>query len=136
MRRILLDTNMYAAFERGDEEVVERLRLADEIALSATILGELLAGFAAGRREAANRDELALFLDSPRVCVVGVDAATADWYARVYTLLRRKGKPIPTNDLWIAASALQHGYLLASRDEHFAVIEGLATVSHPSELTP
>ena len=136
MRRILLDTNMYAAFKRGDHDVVELLRLADEIALSSTILGELLAGFAGGRRESSNREELAAFLDSPRVRVIDVDARTADQYARVYTLLRRKGRPIPTNDLWIAASALQHGYLLASRDEHFAAIEGLATVSHPSELTP
>ncbi len=136
MKRILLDTNMYAAFKRGDDEVVELLRLADEIALSATILGELLAGFAGGRREAGNREELASFLDSPRVRLVAVDAATADWYARVYTLLRRKGRPVPTNDLWIAASALQHGYLLATCDEHFAAIEGLATVSHPSELAP
>ena len=136
MRRILLDTNMYAAFMRGDRDVVELLRLADEIALSSTILGELLAGFAAGRREAANREELASFLDSPRVRVVDVDVATADQYASVFALLRRKGKPIPTNDLWIAASALQHGYLLATRDEHFAAIEGLATVSHPSDLTP
>jgi predicted nucleic acid-binding protein len=136
LSRILLDTNMYAAFKRGDTEIVEMLRLADEIALSSTILGELLAGFAAGRREGSNREELAAFLDSPRVRVVDVDAGTADQYARVYTLLRRKGKPIPTNDLWTAASALQHGYLLASRDQHFAAIQGLATVSHPSDLAP
>lgn len=136
MRRILLDTNMYVAFKRGDGDVVELLRLADEITLSSTILGELLAGFAAGRREAENREELASFLDSPRVRVVDVDAATADRYARVFALLRRKGRPISTNDLWIAASALQHGYLLASRDQHFAAIEGLASVSHPSELAP
>jgi predicted nucleic acid-binding protein len=127
---------MYVAFKRGDGDVVELLRLADEITLSSTILGELLAGFAAGRREAENREELASFLDSPRVRVVDVDAATADRYARVFALLRRKGRPISTNDLWIAASALQHGYLLASRDQHFAAIEGLASVSHPSELAP
>jgi len=136
MKRILLDTTMYAAFKRGDSEVVELVGVADEIALSSTILGELLAGFAAGRREARNREELAAFLDSPRVRVVDVDAATADQYARVFTLLRRKGKPIPTNDLWIAASALQHGYLLATRDEHFAAIEGLPSVAHPSDLMP
>jgi tRNA(fMet)-specific endonuclease VapC len=127
---------MYAAFKRGDRDAVELVGLAEEIALSSTILGELLAGFAGGPREPANREELAAFLDSPRVRTVDVDAATADQYARVYTLLRRKGKPIPTNDMWIAASALQHGYLLASRDEHFAAIEGLATVAHPSELAP
>jgi len=136
VRGILLDTNMYVAFKRGDEDVVEMLRLADDIAISATVLGELLAGFAGGRREGTNREELAAFLDSPRVRIVDVDADTADCYARIYTLLRHKGKPIPTNDLWIAASALQHGLMLVSRDEHFRAIEGLAIASHPNQLVP
>ena len=136
MRRILLDTNRYAAFKRGEQETVEMVRVADEIALSATVIGELLAGFAGGRRESQNRDELAAFFDSPRVHLLKVDEDTADLYARILTALRRTGRPIPTNDLWIAASALQHGLTLATRDSHFAGIAGLATASEPSQLTP
>ncbi|MCI4431280.1 MAG: PIN domain-containing protein [Burkholderiales bacterium] len=85
----------------------------------------MVGGFAAGKRESKNRAELARFLDSPRVEVVPVTAQTADSCALVYSGLRRKGVPIPTNDLWIAASALEHGAALLTRDAHFARIDGL-----------
>ena len=89
------------------------------------MLGELLAGFAVGTREAKNRSELAQFLNSPRVGVYPVTADTADSYALVYAGLRRKGQPIPSNDLWIAASTLEHGAALLSLDAHFAKVDGL-----------
>ena len=136
MKNLLLDTNLYVAFKRGDDDAVELLRLADEVHLSTVVLGELLAGFAAGSRERRNREELTAFLDSPRVRIDAVDEGTADFYGRIFALLRRKGRPIPTNDLWIAATALQHGLVLATRDDHFAAIEGLATASTPSQLLP
>ncbi len=136
MKRLLLDTNVYVAFKRGDDDAVELLRLADEVHLSTVVLGELLAGFAAGSRERRNREELTAFLESPRVRIDAVDEGTADFYGRIFALLRRKGRPIPTNDLWIAATALQHGLVLATRDDHFAAIEGLATAKTPSELLP
>lgn len=136
MRSLLLDTNLYVAFKRGDDDAVELLRLADEVHLSTVVLGELLAGFAAGSREKRNREELTAFLESPRVRIDAVDEGTADFYGRIFALLRRKGRPIPTNDLWIAATALQHGLVLATRDDHFAAIEGLATARTPSELLP
>ena len=115
---------------------MELLAAADEIVVNAVVLGELLAGFAAGTREAPNREELAAFLATPRVRTVAVDETTASFYGRVFALLRRKGRPIPTNDLWIAASALQHGLVLATRDEHFEAIEGLATVRSAAGLLP
>jgi tRNA(fMet)-specific endonuclease VapC len=136
MKRVLLDTNAYVAFKRDDPNVVELLRLADEVVVSTVVLGELLAGFAAGQREPRNREELAQFLASPRVLVVPVDEGTADCYARVFALLRRKGRPIPVNDLWIAATALQHGLLLITYDEHFEAIEGLMTATAPAQLLP
>lgn len=136
MKSLLLDTNMYVAFKRGDGDAVELLRLADEVHLSSVVLGELLAGFAAGSRERRNREELTAFLESPRVRIDAVDEGTADFYGRIFALLRRKGRPIPTNDLWIAATALQHGLVLATRDDHFAAIEGLATAKTPSQLLP
>lgn len=125
MRPILIDTNAYAAFMRGDEPVVEVIAHAERLYLNSVVLGELLGGFAAGSREAKNRAELARFLDSPRVGVYAITAETADSYALVYAGLRRKGQPIPTNDLWIAASALEHGTALLSLDAHFAHVEGL-----------
>ncbi len=122
---ILLDTNAYVAFKQGKAEAVEILQYAPRIAISSTVLGELLAGFAVGTREATNCAELQQFLDSERVHVMAVDNVTAEYYALVYSSLRRKGRPIPTNDLWIAATAIQHGYVLFSYDAHFKEIDGL-----------
>lgn len=102
----------------------------------ATVLGELLGGFAAGKRESANRSELAQFINVPRVKVVPSTAATADLYALVYAALRRKGQPIPTNDLWIAASSLEHGAALLTLDTHFQGIDGLRTGTRLEEFIP
>lgn len=125
MRAMLLDTNAYTALMRGDADIVEVLAHAERLLLCSVVLGELLGGFAAGSREALNRAELARFMNSPRVEVVPVTALTADSYALVYSALRRKGQPIPTNDLWIAACALEHGAAVLTRDAHFAAIDGL-----------
>jgi predicted nucleic acid-binding protein len=122
---VALDTNAYAAFKRGEAEVLAVLRAAPDILISTIVLGELLAGFAAGSREARNRQELAQFIATPRVRVAPVSEVTADNYALTYAQLRRKGKPVPTNDLWIAASALEHGAALLTFDAHFAAIDGL-----------
>ena len=122
---IAIDTNAYSAFKRGRPDVVEVLRHAPDILLSTIVLGELLAGFAAGTREAVNRRELKLFLDSPRVKLVQCGAVTADRYALVYSALRKQGQPIPTNDLWIAARCLEHGCALLTLDSHFAHVGGL-----------
>ena len=136
MRPILLDTNAYTAFMLGEAAVVEVVAHAERICLNSIVLGELLAGFAVGSREAKNRAELAHFLDSPRVEVVAVTAQTADSYALVYSGLRRKGQPIPTNDLWIAASALEHGAALLTRDAHFAQIDGLRCGQRLEDFLP
>lgn len=125
MRLIALDTNAYTAFKRGDEKIVAVLQHAPIIVVCVTVLGELLSGFAAGKRESINRSELTQFLNTPRVKVVSSTTATADLYALVYAALRRKGQPIPTNDLWIAASSLEHGAALLTLDAHFKNIDGL-----------
>lgn len=125
MRPIALDTNAYTAFKRGDEKIVAVLQHAPIIVVCVTVLGELLGGFAAGQRESINRSELTQFLNTPRVKVVSSTTATADLYALVYAALRRKGQPIPTNDLWIAASSLEHGAALLTLDAHFKNIGGL-----------
>jgi tRNA(fMet)-specific endonuclease VapC len=136
MKPVAIDTNAYVAFKRGDESVLEVLRHAAEILVSTTVLGELLAGFAAGSREARNRLELAQFVTTPRVRVVPATEATADNYALVYAALRRKGRPVPTNDLWIAASALEHGAALLSFDGHFSEIDGLRAGQALADFLP
>jgi predicted nucleic acid-binding protein len=131
---VLLDTNGYAAFKQGQAEALDIVRRAARIAVSTVILGELLAGFAAGSRETKNRSELQQFLAADRVVVLVVDEVTADYYAAVYGALRKKGQPIPTNDMWIAASALQHGFAIFSYDAHFKYVDGLLVGATSTEL--
>jgi len=136
MRAILLDTNAYTAFMLGATEVVDVVAHADRLYLNSIVLGELLGGFAAGTREPKNRAELARFLDSPRVEVLPITADTADSYALIYAGLRRRGHPIPTNDLWIAASAMEHGAALLTRDAHFSHIDGLRCGQRLGDFLP
>ena len=131
---ILLDTNAYVAFKREAPGAVEIIRYVPSIAISSIVLGELLSGFAIGTREAVNRQELAQFLASDRVRVLAVDDGTADHYAAVYRMLRRKGKPIPTNDMWLAAAALQHDLAVFSYDDHFQAVDGILAGSRLVDL--
>lgn len=123
--RLMIDTNAYAAFMRGDQDVHEALAGADEILIPTPVLGELRAGFRAGTKEAKNLDELHRFLASPRVGVHPLGESSAVFYAELYSALRTAGKPIPTNDLWIAAAALECGAALLTKDAHFDVVPGL-----------
>ena len=91
---------------------------------------------AGGGHATRNRRELADFLRSPRVRQLAVDAETAEYYAVLFSGLRRKGRPVPTNDLWIAASAMQHGYAVFSFDKHFADMENLITGSTLDDFLP
>jgi len=125
MKRIIIDTNFYAAFKRNGSEAVSLLKRAEYIGVNTVILGELLAGFRCGNRERENRTELDQFLDSARVYIVVVDDETSEFYAQVFSELRLKGRPIPSNDLWLAASALQHGLALATYDDHFRYISSV-----------
>jgi predicted nucleic acid-binding protein len=128
MKRIAIDTNIYAAFKAGHSGVVELFRRCDYIGIDITVIAELYAGFAMGGRERKNRGELEAFLNTPRVEVLTHDLETADYYALVVKQLREKGKPIPTNDIWIAASAMRHSLALASHDRHFEAIKGLMLI--------
>lgn len=125
MNQVLIDTNIYSLAMKGDADVVKRLKRIDCIGFSTISIGELLSGFKGGHREIKNREELDFFLDSPRVAVHPIDESTAEFYASILANLRAAGTPIPTNDIWIAATAFQHGYKLYSRDAHFDLIPGL-----------
>ena len=106
----------------GERTASEAVRQAGEIYLNAIVIGELLAGFARGHRRQKNERQLGEFLDEPRVNVVDVDEDTAVRYAAIHTVLRSAGTPIPTHDMWIAASAMQHGLRLLTLDRHFEKI--------------
>jgi len=129
MNPVLIDTNVYAAFKRGWPEAMTVLDDAPRIGMSTVVIGELLGGFALGSQEERNRQELAQFLDVPGVVVLPVDMQTAEHYARVYLALRQAGRPIPTNDMWIAATAIQHGFGLSSYDRHFEFVGDLQVVN-------
>jgi tRNA(fMet)-specific endonuclease VapC len=118
----MLDTSAYSAFKVGEASTLSAVQQATKILIPLVVYGELLAGFAAGSREEHNRQELAAFLASPRVDLVPIIADTAERYAVIYAYLRKKGRPIPTNDLWIAASAMEHGALLLTADGHFTYV--------------
>jgi tRNA(fMet)-specific endonuclease VapC len=117
--RLLLDTSGYSAFMRRHREVGEAIRRADGIVVTPVVLGELRAGFRRGARRGENERELSEFLGSPRVRLATIDADTADRYAEIVSFLQRAGTPLPTNDAWIAASAMQHGLSILTTDPHF-----------------
>ena len=124
--KALLDSNAYTHFMRGNEQITEIVRAADEVLLSAVVVGEQLYGFRLGSRFEQNYARLRAFLDSPRVSFVPVGPVTADRYSRILTSLRIKGRPIPTNDVWIAAHAMETGADLVSADRHFEHVDGIA----------
>lgn len=123
MKRILVDTSAYSAFMRGNQEIVNAIRTADEIVLNPVVLGELRAGFSRGDQRARNERDLLSFLDSSRVSTVAIDDESADRYAVILASLWNAGTPVPTNDIWIAASAMQHGLRVLTTDEHYVRIK-------------
>jgi predicted nucleic acid-binding protein len=118
VKRILFDTNAYAAFKRGDPGAAEVVRLADRIGMNAVVLGELLAGFAGGSHEERNRRELAEFLASPRV-TAPLPIGTAEHY-RGLSVTAPKGRLLRT----ISGSRRPRSSTgtPSTRDEHFQAI--------------
>lgn len=119
---LLLDTSAYSAFKRGHPDVVASLRRPRAVLVPSIVVGELLGGFARGSRRDRNERELATFLRRARVREVPITHETAERYAAIHASLRAAGTPIPTNDAWIAASAMEHGAELLTSDRHFASV--------------
>lgn len=117
--RVLLDTNRYTDYFQQHEETVVLLEEAEAILLPFVAIGELRAGFARGNRQPENELALRRFLSRDGVRGLFPDDQTTHQYAAVHRQLRKQGTPIPTNDMWIAALALQHDLALHSRDSHF-----------------
>ena len=128
MTKLCLDTNAYSALMRGESSVQTLLESADSLAVPTVVIGELHAGFAAGRQPQENRKRLKHFLGTPGTEVVPVGRETAEHYGRIVQQLRLQGTPIPTNDIWIAAIAFESGAVLLSLDHHFSVMPLLETI--------
>ncbi len=126
--KLLLDSNAYSAFMRGNRQVLDLVRTAEEVLFSAIVVGEQLFGFRQGTRFEQNLAELRSFLQRPYVSLVPVGPVTADRYSRIVTSLKAKGRPIPTNDVWIAAHAMETGADLVSADSHFEHVDGITWV--------
>lgn len=125
MGRVLIDTNAYTALLAGNETIADVLKESDAVLVSPVVLGELLDGFEGGSKNIENREKLKNFREKPRTVSVPINDDTAEWFALIKRQLRMKGKPIPINDVWIAASCMEHGAKLLSLDAHFEYIEGL-----------
>ena len=117
--RILIDTNRYRDFCSGLTDAVDRVQSGEDIFMAFVTLAELRAGFACGTKSRENERTLVHFLNSPRVKVLCADEDTTHHYASIFSFLRKQGTPVPTNDIWIAALAVQHDLPLYSRDAHF-----------------
>lgn len=127
--KVCLDTNAYSRLMLGHAPLKDLLESVDEILVSATVLGELHAGFELGTRRQENRGQLAAFLSQPGVDRLVVDDGVAERYGRIVSQLSRAGTPIPTNDIWIAAAAMECGARLVTYDAHFASVPGLLVIT-------
>jgi len=125
MSELLFDSNAYVRLWRGQTDLLEALDVADRVFMSVIVLGELHAGFRKGSRLRENLAVLSAFLAKTTVEVLNVTEETALLYGRIRNDLRGRGEPIPTNDTWLAAQAMERGAVLVTYDGHFDRIAGL-----------
>lgn len=125
--KIALDTNRLVDFFRGDHELEEALRRPSMLAIPYIVLAEIRAGFLCGKNALKNEKGLVRFLSSPRCTTIFPDEDTTHHYARLFQQLKKRGKPIPLDDLWIAALCVQNNLHLITRDRHFEWIEQLSS---------
>jgi len=124
---VILDTNALSAYADNEALVVELMDAAPSIEVPVIALGEFAFGIQDSRRAKAYAEWLAKFVTLIRV--LSVTAETAQCYADARSKLKQNGTPIPANDLWIAALALQHQMPLLSRDKHFDAVKGVRRIS-------
>lgn len=124
-RNIVLDTNVYSKIMVGDENVITSIQYASHLFLPVIVIAELLYGFRLGKRQEKNLHLLSSFLSKPEVKMLNTSFETAEIFALIKEDLKKKGKLIPTNDIWIAAFCLESGSPLYTFDRHFEHISGL-----------
>lgn len=128
MSAYCLDTSAYSNFRRGNEDVAALLDRAELVGVPAVALGELRTGFLLGDRRQRNEAELDAFLDNPAVEVLSIDSETSRHYAEIVAELRKAGTPLPTNDIWIAATAARSGTTVLTCDDHFERIARVGSI--------
>ena len=119
---VILDTNALSAAADGDPAVVSLLAGADQVAVPVIVLGEYRYGIAQSRNRATYVNWLKGLIND--CLVLDINEPTTFYYAEITLELKRQGKPIPTNDIWIAALCRQHALPLLSRDRHFDLVAG------------
>jgi len=119
---MILDTNALSAAADNDRQVAAILAHADELAIPVIVLGEYRHGIAQSRNRTSYESWLAALLND--CMLLDVTEPTTHYYAEIVLELKRKGKPMPTNDLWIAALCRQHSLPLLSQDRHFDWVAG------------
>jgi len=119
---MILDTNALSAAAEGDPAVLAHLARADQVAIPVIVLGEYRYGIAQSRHRATYANWLKALLND--CLVLDINEPTTHEYAEITLELKRKGTPIPTNDLWLASLCRQHGMPLLSRDRHFDLVAG------------
>jgi predicted nucleic acid-binding protein len=123
---LILDTNALSAIADGDVSAMDKAARADRLAVPVIVLGEYRMGIAQSRHREAYENWLREWISA--IAVLYIDQETALSYAEIGLELKKKGKPIPANDLWIAAVCRQHSLPLLSRDEHFDVVSGVRRI--------
>ena len=123
--KYLLDTNIVIGMFTGDKAIREKMQNIAKIFLAAPVIGELCYGVRKSSKHTENFSKVNRL--TQRFPLFSCDLETARWYGNIKDQLRRKGHPIPDNDIWIAAIAMQHGLILVTRDSHFDEVESLQT---------
>ena len=121
----LLDTNIIIRLFTGDSAIQEKMLNGDNLFLPSPAIGELYYGAQKSGKVAENLHRTNTFVENH--ILLSCDLETAQWYGIIKNQLRRKGRPIPNNDIWIAAIAMQHDLILVTRDSHFDEVESLQT---------
>lgn len=134
MRPVLFDTNAYVSFKKNESPIIEIIQRAELICISPIVIGELIAGFDGGNKAKQNKLELQQFLESSRIVIYPLTIDTSCFFSQIFCSLKKKGKPIPTNDIWIASQALEHGCVVCTHDKHFSFIEGLISGNTAADL--
>ena len=127
--KLVLDTNIYSDYAEGLPETVDFMAIHGErLYLPSVVIGELNFGFMKGSQQQFNERKLKEFIKRLRVEIIDVDADVARKYAIIFFSLQKKGTKIPIKDVWIAASCMEIGGTLLTRDRHFEVVEQIETV--------
>ena len=128
MKLLVIDTNILIAAFEHDYKLPDSARKYGGVILPSTVIGEYKAGITDTRQGRESAKKLSDYLSRATVATVPITDITADYYAKVFQVLKAQGRPIPQNDMWIAASALEHGADIVTYDPHFRFIPLLTVI--------